>query len=43
LRNGGLFGLKSGKGGKYRDLAGVKEAFCTKNSQFAWVLFWCVG
>jgi len=35
--------LKSGKGGKYRDLAGVKEAFCTKNSQLAWGLFGRVG
>jgi hypothetical protein len=34
----GAFGLKSWKGGKYRDLAGVKEAFCTKNSQLPWEL-----
>jgi hypothetical protein len=33
LRNGGLLALKSWKAGKYRDLARVKEAFCTKNSQ----------
>jgi hypothetical protein len=32
--------LKSWKGGKYRDLAGVKEAFCTKNSQLLGELEW---